>query len=208
MENQVTLHAERVLSNVDKNLTKEIKKLVVRNALNIKAVDAIDALLTLVENSRSFSPRLRKLRRTLLLSLVKLGRLTYLSWQLSAEEPEFHRTSVATMSGSDHTILKYWGFIIPGKKKGYWRITKDGMRFLMGWISVPGYVLCGGGPRRENYTFNGCDSDVEISQFVDPAEVKGEFRGNFRMIDSFIKSLPQGEPLPSMRKNNVKVGRR
>jgi len=197
MHNQVTLHADRVLRTYSPELADQVKHLVVVNATNEKNLWAIDNMLAIIENSRSFGIRKRPLRKATINCLIRLSAITISRILGDSNNLTVKRAEFANLLGNDYNILRYWGFITPGEAKGTWLLTQLGLRFLCGEILVPDAVTCHGGSRTRNYSFDAPYNLVSIS-----------FTGfDSETIQSILKraedpndelQIPLGEPLPTI----------
>lgn len=206
MHNQVTLHADRVLRTYDPELADQVKHLVVVNATNEKNLWAIDNMLAIIENSRSFGIRKRPLRKATINCLIRLADITVSRVQRKFNNLAVKRIEFANLIGNDYNILRYWGFITPGKAKGTWFLTQLGLRFLCGEILVPDAVICHGGSRTRNYSFDTPCNLVSIEEFFKQASIL--FAGfGCETIQSILKrvqdpndnlQIPLGESLPTI----------
>ena len=197
MHNQVTLHADRVLRTYSPELADQVKHLAVVNATNEKNLWAIDNMLAIIENSRSFGIRKRPLRKATINCLIHLADIIISRIQRKFNNLTVKRAEFANLLGNDYNILRYWGFITPGEAKGTWLLTQLGLRFLCGEILVPDAVTCHGGSRTGNYSFDAPYNLVSIS-----------FTGfDSEAIQSILKraedpndelQIPLGEPLPTI----------
>lgn len=206
MHNQITLHADRVLRTYDPELADQVKHLVVVNATNEKNLWAIDNMLAIIENSRSFGIRKRPLRKATINCLIRLADITVSRVQRKFNNLAVKRIEFANLIGNDYNILRYWGFITPGKAKGTWFLTQLGLKFLCGEILVPDAVTCHGGSRTRNYSFDTPCNLVSIEEFFKQASIL--FTGfGCETIRSILKraedpndnlQIPLGEPLPTI----------
>lgn len=197
MHNQVTLHVDRVLRTYSPELADQVKHLVVVNATNEKNLWAIDNMLAIIENSRSFGIRKRPLRKATINCLIHLADITISRIRRKFNNLTVKRAEFANLLGNDYNILRYWGFITPGEAKGTWLLTQLGLRFLCGEILVPDAVTCHGGSRTRNYSFDAPYNLVSTS-----------FTGfDSETIQSILKraedpndnlQIPLGEPLPTI----------
>lgn len=201
MHNQITLHADRVLRIYDPELADQVKHLVVVNAANEKNLWAIDNMLAIIENSRSFGIRKRPLRKETIHCLIHLADITVSRIRRKFNNLTVKRVEFANLIGNDYNILRYWGFITPGKAKGTWLLTQLGLRFLCGEILVPDVVICHGGSRTRNYSFDAPYNMVSISSFT------GFVDETIQSIQILLKraedphdelQIPLGEPLPTI----------
>lgn len=205
MKNSITEQATRVLHNIDKNLEKQVKHIIVVNALNKKTLDAMSKLLTLVETSRSFGVRKKMLRLGMLVDLVHLACHTYNKLNNGSRELEIHRGLFANLSRNTYSTLQYFGLAIPGKKSGTWRITKQGIMFLQGVHAVPEYFLCYGGAFRKNYAFDGIARLVTTDDLAESIGLKtllSTAKPKISAIyhnNTFYNMLPDGSALPTKR---------
>lgn len=209
MKNSLTEQATRVLHTVDSNLEKQVKRMIVVNALNEKNLDALHKLLTLVENSRSFSVRKKILRKGMVRDLVRLAMYTYdkMSVRIESgvtETPEIHRGIFADLCRNNYSVLQYFGLMIPGREAGTWKITKQGVLFLTDKNAVPEYFLCYGGSFRKNYAFDGHAKEVILSNFLKDSYLRQTY-SNAKLKISTLGSrkyytlLPDGNKLPTKR---------
>lgn len=201
MHNQVTLHADRVLRNYNPELADQVKHLAVVNATNEKNLWAIDNMLAIIENSRSFGIRKRPLRKEMVHCLIHLADITISRVRRKFNNLTVKRAEFANLLGNDYNILRYWGFITPGKAKGTWLLTQLGLRFLCGKILVPDAVTCHGGSRTRNYSFDPPYNMVSITSFT------GFVDETIQSIQSLLKragdlndelQVPFGEPTPTI----------
>lgn len=207
MHNQVTLHADRVLRIYDPKLADQVKHLVVVNAMNEKNLWAIDNMLAIIENSRSFGIRRRPLRKATVNCLLRLADITVSRICRRFNNLTTKRAEFANLLGNDYNILRYWGFIAPGEAKGTWLLTKLGLRFLCGEILVPDAVTCHGGSHTRNYSFDAPYNMVEIDDYFYVGLVPSTGRKPREEYQELLKKaqdpsnpiqLPPGEPLQTM----------
>ena len=198
MHNQVTLHADRVLRIYDPKLADQVKHLIVVNAMNEKNLWAIDNMLAIIENSRSFGIRRRPLRKATVNCLLRLAAVTISRINRGFNDLTVKRTEFANLVGNDYNILRYWGFIAPGKKKGTWLLTQLGLKFLCGKILVPYAVTCHGGSHTRNYSFDAPYNMVSIASFIslDWESAKNILKRAEDPDDEL--QIPPGEPLPTI----------
>lgn len=207
MHNQVTLHADRVLRIYDPKLADQVKHLVAVNATNEKNLWAIDNMLAIIENSRSFGVRRRPLRKATVDCLLHLADVTISRINRGFKNLAVKRIEFANLVGNDYNILRYWGFIVPGKAKGTWLLTQLGVKFIVGEIRVPDAVTCHGGSHTRNYSFDDGYNMVGIDDYFyiglvssagrKPREVYQELLKKAQDPDNPI-CLPLGEPLQTM----------
>lgn len=205
MKNSITEQATRVLHDIDKNLEKQVKHIIVVNALNEKTLDAMSKLLTLVETSRSFGVQKKLLRPGMLVDLVDLACHTYNRLNNGSRDLEIHRGLFANLCRNTYSILQYFGLIVPGKASGTWKITKQGINFLQDLHAVPEYFLCYGGAFRKNYAFDGGARMVNITDFTKHGylktllqQAKPKISAIYRN-NTFYNMLPDGSALPTKR---------
>lgn len=206
MHNQVTLHVDRVLRTYSPELADQVKHLAVVNATNEKNLWAIDNMLAIIENSRSFGIRKRPLRKATINCLIHLADITISRIRRKFSDLTVKRAEFANLLGNDYNILRYWGFITPGKAKGTWLLTQLGLRFLCGEILVPDAVTCHGGSHTRNYSFDAPYNLVSIEEFFKQVSIL--FTGfDSETIQSILKraedpndelQIPLGEPLPTI----------
>lgn len=198
MHNQVTLHADRVLRIYDPKLADQVKHLVVVNATNEKNLLAIDNMLAIIENSRSFGIRRRQLRKATVDCLIRLAAITVSRIQGRAKSLTVKRAEFANLLGNDYNILRYWGFITPGESKGTWFLTQLGLKFLCGEILVPDAVTCHGGSHTRNYSFDPPYNMVSIASFTSfVCEPSKSILKRASDPNDDIQ-IPIGEPLPTI----------
>ena len=198
MHNQVTLHADRVLRIYDPKLADQVKHLVVVNATDEKNLWAIDNMLAIIENSRSFGIRRRPLRKATIDCLIRLLAITISRILGDSNNLTVKRAEFANLLGNDYNILRYWGFIAPGKAKGTWLLTQLGLKFLCGEILVPDAVTCHGGSHTRNYSFDAPYNMVSVASFI---SINWESPKNIlkRAEDPNDElQIPLGEPLPTI----------
>lgn len=198
MRNQVTLHADRVLRVYNPELAEQVKHLIVVNATNEKNLWAIDNVLAIIENSRSFGTRKRPLRKATVDCLVRLASITVTRVLAGSNNLAVKRTEFANLIGNDYNILRYWGFITPGETKGTWLLTQFGLKFLCGEILVPDAVICHGGSHTRNYSFDAPYNMVSVTSFRNLIweSLKDILK---RAEDPNDKlQIPIGEPLPTI----------
>lgn len=209
MHNQITLHADSVLRTYDPELADQVKHLVVVNATNEKNLWAIDNMLAIIENSRSFGIRKRPLRKAMINCLIRLADITVSRVQRKFNDLAVKRIEFANLIGNDYNILRYWGFIIPGKAKGTWFLTQLGLRFLCGEILVPDTVTCHGGSHTRNYSFDAPYNMVSFGEFfsVSLSSLLSLSGFTCSTIQGVLKraedpndnlQIPLGEPLPTI----------
>ena len=198
MHNQVTLHADRVLRTYSPELADQVKHLVVVNATNEKNLWAIDNMLAIIENSRSFGVRKRPLRKATISCLIRLADITVSRIRRKFNDLTVKRAEFANLLGNDYNILRYWGFITSGEAKGTWLLTQLGLRFLCGEILVPDAVTCHGGSRTRNYSFDAPYNMVSVASFIslDWEAPKNILKRAEDPNDEL--QIPLGEPLPTI----------
>lgn len=198
MHNQVTLHADRVLRTYSPELADQVKHLVVVNATNEKNLWAIDNMLAIIENSRSFGIRRRPLRKATIDCLIRLSAITISRILGDSNNLTVKRAEFANLLGNDYNILRYWGFIAPGKAKGTWLLTQFGLKFLCGEILVPDAVTCHGGSHTRNYSFDAPYNMVSVASFIsiDWESPKNILKRAEDPNDEL--QIPLGEPLPTI----------
>lgn len=198
MHNQVTLHADRVLRTYSPELADQVKHLVVVNATNEKNLWAIDNMLAIIENSRSFGIRRRPLRKATIDCLIRLSAITISRILGDSNNLTVKRAEFANLLGNDYNILRYWGFIAPGKAKGTWLLTQHGLKFLCGEILVPDAVTCHGGSHTRNYSFDAPYNMVSVASFIsiDWESPKNILKRAEDPNDEL--QIPLGEPLPTI----------
>lgn len=198
MHNQVTLHADRVLRTYSPELADQVKHLVVVNATNEKNLWAIDNMLAIIENSRSFGIRRRPLRKATIDCLIRLSAITISRILGDSNNLTVKRAEFANLLGNDYNILRYWGFIAPGKAKGTWLLTQLGLKFLCGEILVPDAVTCHGGSHTRNYSFDAPYNMVSVASFIsiDWESPKNILKRAEDPNDEL--QIPLGEPLPTI----------
>ena len=121
----------------------------------------------------------RKINRTMVIGLMYLLRGSESDaeafWSLAQGDPTHHRSR-------DTTRLALWGLIeeererrADGGRKGFWRITPNGVRFLYGYSSQPKYV----------YTLNGrvIDESEERVTVYDAYQERFDLREVLGTID-------------------------
>lgn len=207
MKNSITEQATRVLHDIDKNLEKQVKHIIVVNALNEKTLDAMSKLLTLVETSRSFGVQRKLLRTGMVIDLVHLAALTYDRMSVRTgsgitEVPEIHRGIFANLCRNNYSLLQYFGLIVPGREAGTWKITKQGVLFLTYRNAVPAYFLCYGGAFRKNYAFDGHAKEVTLSNFLKDSYLRQMYNSAKSKISTLginYTLLPDGNELPTKR---------
>lgn len=206
MHNQVTLHADRVLRNYNPELADQVKHLAVVNATNEKNLWAIDNMLAIIENSRSFAVRKRMLRSSTVNCLLRLANITLSRVSRKFRCLSVKRAEFVNLIGNDYNLLRYWGFITPGGVKGNWCITRLGLRFLLGEILVPDTVTCHGGSHTRNYSFDSGYNMVGIGDFF-PSLPVGYAEHNREGMKNLLKKaedpsseveIPSGDPLPTI----------
>lgn len=207
MHNQVTLHADRVLRTYSPELADQVKHLAVVNATNEKNLWAIDNMLAIIENSRSFGVRKRPLRKATVNCLLRLADVTISRINRGFKDFTVKRIEFANLIGNDYNILRYWGFIAPGKAKGAWLLTQLGVKFICGKILVPDAVTCHGGSHTRNYSFDEGYNMVEIDDYFYVGLVPSTGRNPREEYQELLKKaqdpnnpiqLPLGEPLPTI----------
>lgn len=205
MKNSITEQATRVLHDIDKNLEKQVKHIIVVNALNKKTLDAMSQLLTLVETSRSFGVRKKMLRPGMIVDLIRLACYTHDRIRRGEQDLGVHRGLFANLSRNTYSTLQYFGLATPGKKSGTWRITKHGIIFLRGVHAVPEYFLCYGGAFRKNYAFDGMARLVttdDLAKSIGLKELLSKAKPKISAIyrnNTFYNMLPDGRALPTKR---------
>lgn len=204
MKNQVTLHADQVLRIYDPKLSEQVKHLIVVNAANPENLAAIDSLLCIIENTRSFGVRRRFLRQATVQCLLNLAVITcdnLSCFEYSQKAVEISRMEFANLLGNDYNILRYWGLITQGKQKGFWQLTQFGMRFLLHQIAIPDHILCHGGAHVGNYTFEQGSHYVTVEEMLPKFHQEIPTGRLMKLLQRAVDpndplEIPVGHPLP------------